>query len=167
MSGLCSPFFYVMNLAFFVMGAALTGWYVYTFWQAAASRHWPTTSGTITQAEVQEVLSIARMPLAVKAKRAFYLLVIKYRYTVNGKTYEGYRVTPSGVVVLRHAAAVDAVLSRYAPESRVTVHYCPQRPEIAVLETGHPSPAVLVLGVMMFVALAVALDVWASGIECF
>ncbi len=156
----CLWFAQGMAGALALFGIALVGWYGYTYWQAHTSRRWPTTSGTVTHAQVQMSVQMRHSWLhglfTGKAAETHFV-VVQYIYRVGGKTYEGYRASPKGTLTFGNRAAAEAALARYAPGKTVEVHYNPQRPEVATLETDTPPLAPLVLGVFMGAMAAVLL----------
>ncbi len=153
-----------------LFGIALVGWYGYTYRQAHASRRWPTTSGTVTHAQVQKSVQMRRSwlhGLFTSKVAETHFVVVKYVYRVGDKTYEGYRASPKGTLTFSSGAAAEAALARYAPGNTVEVHYDPQNPQIAILETDVPPLAPLVLGVFMGVMAVVFLwqmSAWCAGL---
>lgn len=91
---------------------------------ASGSRQWPTVTGCIIKREIQHI----------KPTKAFQPErdepYIKYRYKVNGKTYEADRIHFGGEAT----TDAQAVLAEYST-NRATVHYDPKHPDIACLST--------------------------------
>jgi hypothetical protein len=83
-------------------------------WRASNSKYWPTTKGTVT---------------------AFYGKP-DYQYSVSGTTHASSYVSCNEL--FNYGLWVDNSAKyavRYPPSSQVTVHYCPSRPALAVLDT--------------------------------
>ena len=82
--------------------------------------------------------------------------VVRYRYDVNGKSYESGNRNTSGGWGTQDAGAADMILSDHPKGSAVTVYYNPANPGEAAIEVGvgmtHIIFALIGLG---FVALAI------------
>jgi hypothetical protein len=88
---------------------------------------WPTTSATILESSIAE--DLARNAMGEVA--VGYLLMVKYEYRVNMKTYQGDRVTfgnPSFNFVI-----ASNLVEQYAVGKQVTVSYDPADPSECVL----------------------------------
>ena len=105
---------------------------------AHASKSWPTTQGVVV---------------------AFYATP-EYKYSVSGRTYSS---SYASCNELFNSQGIIQNSSKYALEyplkARVTVHYCPQKPALAVLETQFNSS-----GFLLVAALVLATSVCVSGI---
>jgi hypothetical protein len=88
------------------------------------SRGWPVTSGVITDSHWRTPVAGGREE-KVRAD-------IRYRYTVGGQIYRG-DVISYGEMLF--ASDADR-LQRYPQGATVEVHYDPQDPGLAVLESG-------------------------------
>jgi hypothetical protein len=103
--------FWLFMCAFFSLFAVLT---TVGAWRACNSKHWPATRGTVI---------------------AFYGKP-EYQYSVAGMTNVSSYVSCNEF--LNYQLWVDSS-ARYAVKyplnSRVTVYYCPSRPDLAVLDT--------------------------------
>lgn len=91
-----------------------------------ASRKWPGVEGTVLGAEV---VAVTR-----KQGRA-HAPVVRYRYEVNGRSYEGERIA-LGPPRSGSLASAEATLATYLDNEHVMVYYDPENPAKAVLERG-------------------------------
>ena len=62
--------------------------------------------------------------------------VVRYRYEVNGKSYESGNRNTSGGWGMQSVGAADMTVMDHPKGSAVTVHYNPSNPEQAALEVG-------------------------------
>lgn len=122
---------------------------VWKAWQnvqmAKASTAWPTTTGTVTAAEVAKVM-FRRQPR------------VNYSYSVNGTTYTSQRISFAGGY---RPKETDEILSRYPVGGAVTVSYAPDKPAEATLETGANKQVTAQLRMLLvFFVLIVLLNVF-------
>jgi Protein of unknown function (DUF3592) len=119
---------------------------------AAASAAWPTVPGRVLACEVIE----QRRPKGGNTYRSN----ICYEYGVSGTRHEG-TVIQFGAMDMATEAAAQKILDPYPVGASVTVHYHPDSPDVATLET-LPAAAdsrlkmakwTLVIGVVIYVAL--------------
>ncbi len=96
-----------------------------------------------------------------------YQANIVYDYRVSGRSYSSSRVTSGDYSHDRTLA--QALLQRYPIEAHVTVHYSPNDPSVAVLETGvtegiwfFPVGAIIFLACGMFIG-AIRMGVIQNG----
>ena len=116
-------------------GVVLLVFGVYTRVQSLRSRSWPTVTGVITESYV----STSRRS---RSSQTSHTAHIRYRYAVNGKTYDG--DTISYAKGLFEGASVQ--VSHYPQGSPVGVYYDPKDPASAVLDPGTgPTPALALL----------------------
>ena len=99
-------------------------------WRAHNSHGWPTTGGI--------VIAFFETP--------------NYRYFVGGKSYTGSYVSCNefftGYLSIRNSAKYAV---RYPLQAKVSVHYCPSNPALAVLETAFDSSIIIAIGVLVLV----------------
>lgn len=114
----------VLGLAISVTGTLMAADQVRGLDRALRSRGWRAVMGRVIDTATMRV----RSPVAVFSSPA-----VLYEYTVDGETYQGQTINYVGSVTL--GAAVRLV-RRYRPGQRVTVHYDPAHPHLAVLEPG-------------------------------
>jgi hypothetical protein len=108
--------------------------------EGAASQHWPSAPGLITERRVTDSVD--------KDGGHNRNVRVRYTYTIGGKEYQGDRVGVGG------SGDIDAVSRNYSEGKRVAVFYNPSRPDEAVLEPG--SRGTLVWGLVGFGFLAYA-----------
>jgi hypothetical protein len=68
--------------------------------------------------------------------------VLRYRFDVEGKTYEGTLLSHSDEAMQQ--ADAEAVVARYPAGSEVTVYFDPSHPKRCVLEPGKEGPGCLI-----------------------
>jgi hypothetical protein len=97
-----------------------------------AAAGWPAVAGEVISATVEA------LPGAADGADG-YGVVVRYRYTVDGRTYESDRLRRAGAERLTTRAAADEVLASYLAGGRaVTVRYDPADPATAVLRITPP-----------------------------
>jgi len=106
-----------------------------------ASTRWPSVSGVITTSQVAHHQS--QDPNSIDTQ---YEADITYEYTVDGRKLTGHTVG-FGDIASSDRRPAEAAVARYPVGTKVTVHYDPENPEIAALETGLERGLVLPLGV--------------------
>lgn len=87
----------------------------------AASLTWPTTPGRIVSSELKQSPKLGARP------------VITYAYTVTNQAYTGTIASFIGTNSLQDA---QRLVSAYPAGADANVHYDPEKPSLAVLETG-------------------------------
>jgi len=106
-------------------------------YRAAQSKNWPTTEGI--------VVSYQNKP--------------NYRYSVQGHNYECSHVSCNEFVISApDLKPVDRNAVRYFPGNKVTVHYLPQDPTIAVLEADFDTAVLKAIAILCLVS-----SVFATG----
>ncbi|MFO7883628.1 MAG: DUF3592 domain-containing protein [Desulfobacteraceae bacterium] len=124
------------------------GFYKYNIGKKNAS--WPTVKGKM----------IHSRPVPTKVNKSTeYRLAVKYRYSVDGKTYTGDCITSSDGFQKTRKEAYK-ILKKYPVGGEVTVYYSPSDPGYSVLKTGANKNAFISLfaGAVCFL-LAVAVIV--------
>jgi hypothetical protein len=125
------------------LGAALAALDV-----ARASSGWPTAIGRVVRSEIRANRSANRLP--------GYRAVVRYEYLVDGEEYAG-RDLAAGEMPYRSARSAARRLAPYSLGRAVMVRYCPEAPEVAVLQPG-VTPDVLYLpsiaGLLLLAGLA-------------
>ncbi len=116
--------------------------------KAKTSLGWPTTPGTITASSLQE----HRHYDSDEGVSYSYEPVIQYRYTVMGSEYTGSKIS-FGANTFGRAQAQQQV-NTYQPGINVTVHYNPEKPEEAVLETEAAGGKVFIIVGAIFLLVA-------------
>lgn len=106
--------------------------------QVRAAQAWPITEGYIESAIVDQFMSLEHNPhhstISMRWQRLFRPDVV-YRYTVANVEYRGTRISLGGRVYATFDAFARQRIRPYRPGDRVTVHYDPANPALALLET--------------------------------
>jgi hypothetical protein len=101
-------------LFMFAVWSLVATWTTFEAWRACNSKYWPTTNGTVI---------------------AFYGKP-DYRYSVAGNSHVSSYVSCNEL--FNYGLWVDnssKYAVKYPLNAKVTVHYCPSRPTLAVLDT--------------------------------
>lgn len=121
--------------------------------KAKAAAAWPSAAGKIlsTEVVVDESGSMG------EDGTTWYNPVVNYSYDVAGTEFQGHRLR-FGNPHCSNRKKAEAAIAPYTVGSPVTVHYNPEKPSDAVLETGKPSPIYLILALfgLPFVAFGLA-----------
>ena len=128
--------------------------------KARASRAWPTTQGVVVATSVDITID--------NDGNDTYTPIVRYRYVVNGKTYESKRMTFGGHTAFSNDFDAEAFLKDYPVNAPVTVHYNPADPAEAVLDTSASNGRALMFigGFFVFIGLALMVgyvSMWRLG----
>ena len=96
--------------------------------RAQAVAAWPTAQGVVTSSGVES------RPIAGRIPRSEPVVVITYRYEVDGQAYTSDTVTEGAPPVLAGTVEAERLLATYPVDTPVTVSYNPRDPTRAVLE---------------------------------
>lgn len=122
---------------------SLFGWSIFTTPEADTSQ-WPTTDGTITTFEVEEVIRDRGFTFSGDVTDPLYLVQLAYRYTVDDETYTSTQRYLNEVLVdgrlQLEEDELKAAEERYPVGSMVTVYYNPADPAEAALENASDIP---------------------------
>jgi hypothetical protein len=122
-------------LATVATGVVLVVFGVYTRVQSLRSRSWPTVTGVITESYV----STSRRSRSSERSETAH---IRYRYAVNGKTYDSDTIS----YAKGFFDGASTQVSHYPQGSTVPVYYDPRDPASAVLDPGAgPTPGLALL----------------------
>jgi hypothetical protein len=116
--GIMVPMFFPFGVFFY----AQSRW---NMARARASRRWPTVPAVVQADEVEQRQS---------SFFVFYKLALHYRYEVGGTSYEGDRVQ-FGPARVTARELIETLAAKYPPGAQVDIHYDPNDPSTAVLET--------------------------------
>lgn len=113
---------------------------------------WPKAPGTIASSSCESETGTTRDAEGYDVTLTTYVPVVAYRYTVEGREYQGSKVAR---VVERsgNAQPVKDCVARYPPGARVEVFYDPADPATAYLETRRSGGAVFLMVFGGFVAM--------------
>ncbi|MHA2227439.1 MAG: DUF3592 domain-containing protein [Candidatus Hodarchaeales archaeon] len=131
--------------------------------QGLESQSWPTTQGTIT--ERHTIRSGSEGPYGGPTSRA----EISYNYTVEGINYTSSTASISETyffynIVQRGFTFTSGPGAKYSWGMIVSVHYNPNDPSMAVLETGIESYFVLYFIITWIVLLAIPIGAHKEGV---
>jgi len=105
---------------------------LYAIWrgrnQVAAGKTWARTPGEVIESKVDAAGS------HTSDDDSDCTPVVRYRYTVNGKSYESDRIVFGGQPDTTKLLA-EKLVAKYPPGAKVEVFYDPRRPKNAVLES--------------------------------
>ena len=126
----CSPVtfvvIFVVNVLFCLFFLVLVIWSLYYLLiKGPRMRHWPSVQGDGIFTDVDS-----------KSDRhgiMSYDVVIRYRYTVDGKTYESDRISPVGSSYGDHNRTLE-VINELVRDGKVKVFYNPKKPANCYLD---------------------------------
>jgi hypothetical protein len=95
---------------------------------------WPTTRGKIIATEVEEYVPRFDGDTDNRRPRTMYKPSVLYTYEVNGRQYQGDRVTMGTKVSATLPIVARRLAARYPVGAEVDVHYNPKSPGESVLK---------------------------------
>jgi len=110
---------------------------------ARAVAKWPTTVGTIASVDMQEIDG---------SEGVRWRPQVIYYYSINGRVIASTQISRGQAIHVADEQAARAFVSKYPPQSAVTVHYNPDEVTNAVLEAGTPRRAQLNLALGLLLA---------------
>ncbi len=118
--------------------------------KAKASQSWPTTQGVVVAVSIKATTD--------NDGNDTYTPIVRYRYEVNGKTYESQRLAFGGQTSFSNNFEAEDFLKSYQENAPVTVYYNPANPSEAVLDTSTSSGRSLIFlgGFFVFIGLALS-----------
>jgi hypothetical protein len=122
--------------------------------QALAMQTWTSAPGTVLSAEIY---SYTQWKDGVQ--RRYYAPRVTYRYTVNGRQYEGDRLNLAGESAWNRPGLAERKLQKYPVDAPITVYYNPKAPAEAVLER-YITDALLIWSLALGLF---ALSAWSAG----
>lgn len=96
--------------------------------RARSSVHWPTTGGLIESSEVGRKTDTDGQLL--------YFTQIRYSYSVGSQPYESKTVWVGDDFFSSNPSSHEEIIRQFPSNTKVTVHYDPTHPEVAVLKPG-------------------------------
>ena len=131
-------------------------WIVFMIWdnrrQVARARRWPTAEGVVVSSRAEAYRVSGGSP-SRGARVKLYEPVVEYAYEVNGRDYHGTQVSFGARVSTQSQNAAEERAARYPRDAKVVVHYDPEHPTVAVLETGVAFEARTLLVAAVFLGL--------------
>lgn len=142
-----------------ILGILMSGYYSWRIWVTKQSTNWPTTTGEIITATLQET----------HYKGPAYSPSIRYKYHVNGRFYFNDAIT------LAHTDPTNlenaqAKIAHYRPGKTVNVFYDQASPEIACLEPGYvpwENYIPIIMGPLFVIAGVILFEVKSPSIRLF
>ncbi len=113
-------------IVLFTLGLGLLGYNWSQQHKAWESRQWPTVQGQVISTGMAE---------SSDDNGVAYAPIVRYTYEVDGVEYQSSRIAFGPTEYTSSRRKVAQVLARYPEGSAVTVHYNPNDPHEAVLET--------------------------------
>jgi len=114
-----------------ILGSAFVNYGFGQMAKAKESVNWPSAAGKILSSE-QEKRTSTEGNGSSKETKTYYVAVINYEYQVDGKAYTSNRIGFAG----QSGVQSSALVNKYPKGKSVSVFYCPNNPEEAVLEKG-------------------------------
>ena len=105
--------------AIFLVGGSLRLAQLFQYWRA--NRHWQSTKGTVTRAELNRV-----SPRSEPDSIAMFEPNIIYTYTVNGRHFRG-DVTDEDIGLVNFVRG-ERLMEDFAQDKDITVYYDPHEP---------------------------------------
>lgn len=122
---------------------SLFGWSIFTTPEVDTSQ-WPTTDGTITTFEVEEIIRDRGFTFSGDVTDPLYLVQLAYTYSVDGQTYTSTQRYLNEVLVdgrlQLEEDELKAAEKRYRVGETVTVYYNADDPAEAALENANDIP---------------------------
>jgi len=109
------------------MGMGIVGYGVWTLIKSVRTNDWPVTDGVIQSAQ-------KKFHRDDNDGNGTYSAEVTYTYQVAGVNYDGNKIAIGQMS--SSAAYAQGVLNRYPIGKTISVHYAPDNPTDAVLETG-------------------------------
>ena len=125
-------------------GAALLVWGLSYLRRDRAVSAWPRAEGVIVSSSYRPEESTSQEPSGGDLSEVLYTPLVTYKYTVDGKTFQGTRIHLSSDG-LYHLPDALLLLGRYPPGARVGVLHDPAEPGFALLEARTPVGGVLLI----------------------
>ena len=127
---------------FILIGLIAMGSGVWMAFKSVSSEQWPVTDGVVLTAEMKSHSG---------EHGDTYSAAVTYEYRVTGEKYTGNKIAIGSMS--SSTSYAQGILSRYPVGKQVVVHYSPEHPAEAVLETGIHGGTWVCLGVGMAFAL--------------
>lgn len=125
-------------LIFVLVGGIFAAVGAYIHAAGERTKSWPVTDGTMQTCELDAYMSTSTHGTGSSRRTStteMFRPIVSYQYQVDGQKYSGHRVW-----AVDYSSSdrdeMQAVVDRYQPGTAVQVHYNPEKPAEAVLETG-------------------------------
>lgn len=144
-------------VALFLGGIALRGRR-----KTRASQNWPSSMGRVLAAYVD-----ARRSTSSGGTSTAYYPVVLYEYNVDGKPYQGQRISFGLEVGSGWRGQAEKKIASYPPGSMVEVFFNPQNPAEAVLEKTAPANRWLTVAVVFILGALACTALFTLGLNGF
>jgi len=107
-------------------------------WFGDASLQWPSVTGVVRRAYVEDHLAIRGNVgvVAISQQEGGYEVVVEYAYDVKGQTYSSTRWSFKGGRRFQTEAEAEIKARRYREADEISVRYDPADPERSVIRPG-------------------------------
>ncbi len=140
----------MLAVAIFILGKAGAIW-----WRARRSMGWPSVMGVVEETWVRVSESRYDTDDGSFFSTEMFHPEIRYRYWVDGRTYEGQWIYSGGQTGVADRDEAEKVLAPYAAGRQVQVFYNPRNPSEALLQPGKVDGlGAMVLIALLFLAMA-------------
>lgn len=119
----------VPGLIGFTLAGGVLLWSIAWIVFGLLARVWPTAEGEILECRFE-----ASWPSSGRHTGTRYTLRLRYRYSVEGKTYEGKRLHFGAAIAAYNGASLGRV-TMHTPGERLPVRYFPLAPGVCTLES--------------------------------
>jgi len=141
---------YALAMGFIVLGGALIFWSVLQVRRAKQSLTWPTVTGIITQANLEDV-TLYREPGKIEYRQPQYKVNVRYNYKVGRRKYTNDKLLVGGVQWGKSHGKAHGMKFQYSSGEEVEVYYNPSNPQDSCLETRQEGAAILIgVGLIFF-----------------
>ena len=133
-------------------------WMIFMTWdnwrQANRAKQWPTVEGVVVASKTE---SYKTRPGSASqgALVTMYQPMVEYSYVLQGREYHSTQVSFGPQVATQGQETAAQKAARYPAGAKVAVHYNPEHPTVAVLETGVAFRGATVVLAVIFVGLTV------------
>jgi hypothetical protein len=124
----------IFPLIFIVVGASLVIFGIRDIFRAKASDSWPATTGTVIKSSVESYQSSSGSKRNAGGS-TMYHADISYEFTVEGRTFNGKRVS-YGDYNSSNQSHAQGIVDHYPKGKAVSVHYMSGNPDECLLQPG-------------------------------
>lgn len=122
-----APLFLGLGLVFVTASIIALVYDRWSWRQLAGSTSWPSCVGVVTRSDARE---------NVGEGGSSWVFILRYRYVVDGRVYEGRELSFDGMVWSTDPADIERMIRHYPEGTQVRVYYDPNRPKQAALTRG-------------------------------
>jgi hypothetical protein len=141
----------ILIVALLLFGLLFGGFGLYNYNVGMKSASWPAAQGKIISSRVESTR---------KDQETNFRASVRYRYSIQGVSYIGTRITASDVLHRNRGSAED-ILGNYPVAKDVKVYYDPAQPATSVLKVGLPKNVYILLATTLgclFLAAAITIS---------